>query len=281
MRRGRPRPTDLDRADECGLSNGAWAMPVTDWWAIVVSTWMLIGSGIASGAAAQAPALPDSLESAYRVDASRLALRGIERSLPLRDASIEIPPEEVRARLQAFAWLFHATGLAARDSVVDVFHIHTFPRPAVRELVLSLDATEEWVARWTPGAAPSGNSVLDELVRRYGLSLVSDRMTGAYRQVVLRSVYAVNMHALAARLAELPGVRWAESNTVRGDGSDIESERDGNDWLITFRLGWNDCPARCIESHYWRFRVTDRGAVTFLESWGSRVLDRNRLGHGT
>ena len=256
-------------------------MPVTDWWAIVVSTWMLIGSGIASGAAAQAPALPDSLESAYRVDASRLALRGIERSLPLRDASIEIPPEEVRARLQAFAWLFHATGLAARDSVVDVFHIHTFPRPAVRELVLSLDATEEWVARWTPGAAPSGNSVLDELVRRYGLSLVSDRMTGAYRQVVLRSVYAVNIHALAARLAELPGVRWAESNTVRGDGSDIESERDGNDWLITFRLGWNDCPAGCIESHYWRFRVTDRGAVTFLESWGSRVLDRNRLGHGT
>ena len=178
-------------------------MPVTGRWAIVVSTWMLIGSGIASGAAAQAPTLPDSIEAVYRVDASRLALRGIERSLPLRDASIEIPPEEVRARLQAFAWLLRATGLAERDSVVDVFQIHTFPRPAMRELALSLDATEEWVAGWTPGVVPSGNSVLDELVQRYGLSLVSDRVTGAYRQVVLRSIYAVNIPALATRLAKL------------------------------------------------------------------------------
>jgi len=246
-------------------------MPVTGWWAIVVSTWRLTGSGILSGVAGQAPTLPDSIKAVYRLDASRLVLRGIERSLPLRDASIEIPPEEVQFRLEAFAWLFRTTGLAERDSVVDVFQIHTFPRPAVRELAFSLDATEEWVARWTTGTALTGNSVLDELVRRQGLSLVSDRVRGPYRQVVLRSTRPANMHALAARLAELPGVRWAEPNTVLGHGSDIELERDGRDWLITFRLGWNDCPSGCIESHYWRFRITDQGAVTFLESWGSAV----------
>ena len=244
-------------------------MPITGWWAIVASTWILIGAGMASGAAAQAPTLPDSIEALYRVDASRMALREIERSLPLTDASIEIPPKDVHARLQAFAWLFGATGLAERDSVVDVFQIHTFPRPAVRELALSLDATEEWVARWTPGEVASGNGALDELVQRYGLGLVSDRMTGPYRHVVLRSANAVNIHALAARLAELRGVRWAEPNMVLGDGSDIEAERDGDSWLITFRLGWNDCPAGCIESHYWRFRIMDHGSVTLVESWGT------------
>ena len=268
-------------APMCAVFLKRWAMPGTGSWAIVVSTCMLIGFGMASGAAAQTPMLPDSIEALYRVDASRLALREIERSRPLTDASIEIPPEEVRTRLRAFAWLFSTTGLASRDSVVDVFQIHTFPRPVVQELALSLDATEEWVARWTPGAAPSGNGVLDELVRRHGLSLLSDRGTGDYREVVLRSAYAVNVHALAARLAEIPGVRWAEPNSVLGDGNDVESERDGDSWLITFRLGWNDCPAGCIDSHYWRFRITDQGAVTLVESWGSRVLDRNRLGHGT
>jgi hypothetical protein len=214
-------------------------------------------------------------------DVCEAAPRGrYESNQPLGDASIEIPPEEVLKRLQAFSWLFRATDLAERDSVVEVFQIHTFPRPVVREFVMSLDATEEWVARWTPGVVPSGNRVLDELVRRFGLSLVSDRATGASRQVVLRSIYAVNIHALAARFAELQGVRWAEPNTVIGDGSDIESERDGNSWLITFRLAWSDCPAGCIESHHWRFRITDQGAVTLMESWGAPVSTQARSASG-
>jgi hypothetical protein len=42
-------------------------------------------------------------------------------------------------------------------------------------------------------------------------------------------------------------------------------------WRVTFRVGWGDCPAGCIDEHAWTYDVTGDGTVTLLEERGTAV----------
>ncbi len=42
-------------------------------------------------------------------------------------------------------------------------------------------------------------------------------------------------------------------------------------WRVTFRVGWGDCPAGCIDEHTWTYEVGVDGSVTFVEEAGSVV----------
>ena len=42
-------------------------------------------------------------------------------------------------------------------------------------------------------------------------------------------------------------------------------------WTVTFRIGWGDCPAGCIDEHTWTYEVGVDGSVTFASEAGSAV----------
>jgi hypothetical protein len=44
-------------------------------------------------------------------------------------------------------------------------------------------------------------------------------------------------------------------------------------WLVTFVLGWGDCPAGCIDKHEWRIDVLDDGTVAGINEVGPEVPD--------
>ena len=39
-------------------------------------------------------------------------------------------------------------------------------------------------------------------------------------------------------------------------------------WTVTFRVGWGDCPAGCIDEHTWTYDVGADGSVTFVTQTG-------------
>ena len=39
-------------------------------------------------------------------------------------------------------------------------------------------------------------------------------------------------------------------------------------WTVTFRVGWGDCPAGCIDEHTWTYKVGVDGSVTFVTQTG-------------
>lgn len=45
------------------------------------------------------------------------------------------------------------------------------------------------------------------------------------------------------------------------------STQDG--WRVTFRVGWGDCPAGCIDEHTWTYDVAKDGTVGFVEERGT------------
>jgi len=52
---------------------------------------------------------------------------------------------------------------------------------------------------------------------------------------------------------------------------EVEDTADG--WIVTFVLGWGDCPAGCIDKHFWHITVLEDGTVTGIEEEGPEVPD--------
>src|SRR5690348_12584151 len=66
--------------------------------------------------------VPAVLRAAYFEDASRLALRDL---LATGFSEIPIPQDAVQPYYNALVLVYNATALAARDTVVDIYRIHT------------------------------------------------------------------------------------------------------------------------------------------------------------
>lgn len=210
--------------------------------------------------------LPGAVREAYTEDAVRLAIRLLEAEQAPARHDVRPPATLVNTLLGALARV-HAFNHPARDTVVTVHRIHTFPRPATREIMVRVDTAAAWTAAWRAGTAITGNPGVDSMVTRHGLTVRQFHywtVTGPV--AVLRSAEPLNAAALAARFAALPGVVWAEPNGVGGDGNDIRVTRQGAGWRLDYSIGWGDCPSGCINRRTWSFAAPGAagGAVQFL-----------------
>lgn len=213
----------------------------------------------------------DSLLDSYLEDASRLALREVARKGELAKQPVEIPEDLTLSLYRALLLVHSATDIAARDSVVNLYRIHTFPRPATRQLIVGLESSAEWAQAWREGKTETGNARIDALLRRYDLSLERFYDWSTDDAAVLQAAAPLNIAALAAEFAPLAGVRYAEPNGYGGDGNDIGAERIAGAWRLAYSLGFGDCPAGCISRHFWTFEVSDAGNVTYLGSSGDPI----------
>ncbi|MGD2067600.1 MAG: hypothetical protein PVI57_02870 [Gemmatimonadota bacterium] len=210
---------------------------------------------------------PEELSEAYRIDAARLAVRNVRS----RSAS-PLPPVEVQP---AIANAFHDALLAvraldhpARDSVTELYEIHTFPEPPLREVIVGLRPGSRLASAWEAGRTRTGEPAADALIDRYGLTLVTYRSyTHSPPWAVLRAAQELDAGALALRFRAVPGVEYAEANGVAGDGNDIRSRNEDGALVLDFSVGFGDCPAGCIGRHTWSFRVRN-GVAEFLGSSG-------------
>src|SRR2546427_5712873 len=75
--------------------------------------------------------VPAELRAAYLEDANRLALRDL---LANGFSEVPIPQDAVQPYYNALVLVYNATALPARDTVVDVYRIHTM-NPATRSLL--------------------------------------------------------------------------------------------------------------------------------------------------
>src|SRR6266576_4204670 len=111
--------------------------------------------------------VPAELRAAYLEDANRLALRDLQAN---GFSEVPIPQDAVQPYYNALVLVYNATALPARDTVVDVFGIHTIG-PTTRSLLLQLLGTETWVQRLARREIPTGEPTVDTLLARYSLSV--------------------------------------------------------------------------------------------------------------
>lgn len=206
--------------------------------------------------------------AAYEEDAVRLAIRRLHATAS-PDTNAVNPPAALVASLYNALLHVHGSSYAARDSVVDVHGIHTFPDPATREIMVRVDPARSWTHAWKALNAETGNAAVDALVAEYELSVREYYEWSIGDVAVLRAARPLNAAALAARFEPIPGVIWAERNGAGGDGNDIRAQPHGDGWRLDYSIGFGDCPAGCIGRYAWSFGVSAAGEVTFLGTTGN------------
>lgn len=213
--------------------------------------------------------LPHLIFIRYQEDAQRLALRWLQSEEAPGLDEIALPTDLVEDLHQALARVHNATELAARDSVVALYDVHTFPRPDMLRVVLSVDSAAEWPRAWRAGHRLTGNAAIDALMTEWDLRLDSYHDLTYFDDAArLSATVPLNTFALAARFEEIEGVFSAGPGGFDGDGDDITAEANAGAWLLEYSVGFGDCPAGCIGRHFWTFRVHDDGVVEYLGSRG-------------
>jgi len=211
--------------------------------------------------------VPPDLRAAYREDATRLALRDLLKG---GFTEIAIPNEPVQPYYDALVLVYNATILPARDTVVDVYRIHTFPVPTTRSLLLELFGSEAWVQRLARREVPTGEPTVDALLARYSLSIGSVyTMHDGDVLVTLAPPEPLNVQALAPLFQGITGVRFSEPNSVFGDGNNIAGSMNESRMLLDYSVGSGDCPAGCTGRRFYHFAIHDDGTVEYLGATGS------------
>ncbi|UTW60817.1 T9SS type A sorting domain-containing protein [bacterium SCSIO 12741] len=214
---------------------------------------------------------PDSVVQFYQDDADRLALNYLQKlKHPLYD-SVEISKAHSDTILDALIAVYNATSLPARDTVVDRFNIHSFPYPNLRNFSVSADSTLNWMQQLKNGIIPTGNSTIDSLMNRYHIQLdfyYSYRLPMPFHTAYMKCDSNTNIQALTEAFNPIPGVHWAELESVYGDGYSIQSSINSDHVELIYSIGWGDCPSGCINRRFWKFKVYYDCSVEFCGSYG-------------
>lgn len=217
----------------------------------------------------------DSIMARYDDDAGRLALKRIYDDNLIYTDSIIIPQEYSDSILWALIAVYNATDLPARDTVIEMYEIHTFPGYELHNLRLSADSTLPWMQNLRNYVIPSGNTKVDSLMTLYDL-YIDEYSTNygyfRYHTVTLKSDISYNLYALADIFNTIPDVYDSRPIEYAGDGNNITVQFNPDYTELIYSIGWMDCPSGCNSRRYWKFFVYPDCSVEFAGSYGSNLV---------
>jgi hypothetical protein len=236
---------------------------------LTLLTWAFASSGQSVQSSCIAA---DSILARYQDDADRLTLRKIYRQGLTYIDSVTIPQSHADTVLNALIAVYNATTLPARDSVVSIFDIHTFPEPILNGFNIAADSTLQWMQQLKLGNIPTGYAAIDNVIATYDLSVQSYLTFGnsyPWHDVVFTSDNNYNFQPLTADLTTIPGVYASEPNSSIGDGNNISDSVYIDHVELIYSHGWGDCPSGCTARRFWKFNVYFDCTVTFVGSYGT------------
>jgi hypothetical protein len=221
----------------------------------------------------------DSSTITYFTDAQRLTLTKIKRQNLTYKDSVEIPINHIDTVFRALIAVYNATVLPARDTVISMLQIHTFPDPAMNRFVVAADSTLSWMQQLKAGNIPTGNAEIDDLISTYNLTNYTYSNSSnlyAWHELVFLTNDNYNLFALTDLFGALPQVQFAELDYYVGDGGTIRDSIYSDHVELTYNYAWGDCMAGCMYQRYWKFKVYFDCSVEYVESFGN-TLTFNKL----
>lgn len=212
--------------------------------------------------------LPAAVAAAYKEDAARLAVRETLSSTSTGEEGAGIPP----ARVAYFYDLLTKIYWMGIDSasIPDLSGIHTFPTPHLRRILVGLTPDSQFEEPWGQGISLTSDLYVNQLFSRYGLKVGNFRRDPSGATLVLEANKDINTLALAEAFAPIPGIRYAEAETMMGDGNNIEFGGESkNQYALRLSIGAGDCPSGCIQRKLWIFYIDAAGKVTYMGTRGS------------
>jgi hypothetical protein len=222
----------------------------------------------------------DSTLAKYKNDADRLAIRRVFQSGSSYIDSSAIPKHWSDTMLNALIAVYNADSLPARDTVISLINIHTFQQPVLNSFFMAADSNLQWMQKLRKDSLPTGIDSADYLIKKYQLKVARYYRIKEfpYHIIILQSKLNYNMEVVTNLFDSLSGVNYANISKVEGDGNDIKATI-GKDYIeLLYSYGWGDCFNGCIYKRYWKFKIYNDCSVSYLGSYGSKLIP-NSLSH--
>ncbi len=210
----------------------------------------------------------DSIKNIYYVDAVRLAVKRIYDINSPDTINVTIRQENIDSCLSSLIAVHNATGLQARDTVIDILQIHT-QDPVLNFFSIEVDTANPWTTSWKQSVTLTGDNTIDTLLIKYGLTLVDYIVGGSQVFALFQTDSLLNIYALVDSFKLLPGIVDVQKAPMPGDAPNIYYTVQDSSQKLTFRYGWGDCLNGCIYSRYWEFKIYQNCSVEYLGSYGT------------
>lgn len=248
------------------LHGASW----TGVWRALVLVGLAIGGDKSGESAIRVEAddtgMPATVRAGLFEDAARLAAREV-MAAPGAERSSQLPVERIATFYDALVRV-RSFEHPARDSVVTLYDIRTYPNPTLHRVYVGVARDLEWTAAWSRGMTLTGQPEIDALVHAYGLELEFFSRFPTDQRAVLFAPAALDIEALAERFAAVAGVEFAEPFAILGDGNDIRANHTARGLVLEYSVGFGDCSSGCRNRHTWRFLVDGAGGVSYIGAGG-------------
>lgn len=214
----------------------------------------------------------ESIKAQYRDDAERMATRRVYKVLSNYIDSSTIPKTWSDTILNALMAVYNADSLPARDTVVFLRKLHTFPNPVLNNFYMAADSNLPWMKQLRKDSLYVGNDSVGNLIKKYKLYVARYYRISKfpYHIIVFESKQNYNLDIITRQFDKLGGVYYANKSRVEGDGNDIKDVVTKNFVELVYSFGWGDCPAGCINRRYWKFNVYYDCSVEYMGSYGTK-----------
>ncbi|MFT4986626.1 MAG: hypothetical protein ACI8U0_002272 [Flavobacteriales bacterium] len=170
--------------------------------------------------------------------------------------------------MNALAAVYNATSIPERDSVVDVYSVHTFPLYFLNSLVIGANNGVTWIDELIAGSYPTSDATLNSIIDEYGMTMIGSNVFSSNSFVQFETDENYNITPILNELLTVPEMLYADADGYIGDGNDLTGALYEDHTFLTYSIGWGDCPAGCICNRYWDFKVYPDCSVEFVGSYG-------------
>ncbi|WBM74805.1 hypothetical protein [Saprospira grandis] len=215
--------------------------------------------------------LPDYLKMVYRRDATRLALRLIDREQRMSKQTIIVPEELVQAIYNALVAV-RLSDYGAIQDITSKYYVRTFPQPNVENIILLAEHDADWLEPLKRRADTTASPSINNIIRKYNLVMTNMVYLDEERAgLVLQSREFINMAALAMKFYTEEGIGSIEETLPYGDGNDISIERTKEGWDLVYSVKFGNCVNQCQKVHRWEFSIDEGGEVSYKGDKGHTI----------
>jgi hypothetical protein len=214
----------------------------------------------------------DSINSIYKADADRLALRRtLYKNFTYKD-SIRIDPVLSTTYKRYLLAVYNATALPVRDTVFKLLNIHTGPVPSLNFFTIKANPMYQWVQNIQNSIYPTGEATVDALMNKYKLHESGYFQSQGYDLIRFRADSNYNVPPLANSFLPINGVTDADVETSFDDARDITDSINPGFALLNYSYGWGTCEDTCDHRRTWSFKIFTDCSVEYLGSTGDPLF---------
>jgi len=208
------------------------------------------------------------IDSVYSFDASILALREIQSDTNHEFVDSVITPDTLINKYLKLLSSVYGLKTNATDSIFTYNKIHVFPNISYNSLWMKIDTNYSWIKTYLKDSLISGNNTFDSITSLYNFKLDAYWNFTSFKAIIIKTELILNIPALVPIFQQIDGLSDIIGYCFcEGDGNNIETVYNNDTANISFSVGWGDCPAGCMNRHYWEFSVKECKAE-FKGSYG-------------